>query len=70
MALAALLTLLAAAGLLISFPLSLACLFFGWRTRSARWLAFLGILLSGSAVFLGFSLFDWIVAVRGFVLAD
>lgn len=70
MGLTAFLGLAAGAGLLISLPLTLACLAFGWRKRSSRRLALLGLLLSASAICLGFYLFHWIVAARGFVLED
>jgi hypothetical protein len=60
----------AAAGLLVALPLTLACLGFGWRTRSTRRLALLGLLLSASAICLGFALFNCIVAARGFVLEE
>jgi hypothetical protein len=70
MGLTFLLTIFAASGLLIALPLSVTCLAFGWRDRSARWIALLGILLSISAMCIGFGLFNWIVAARHFVLED
>lgn len=60
----------AASGLFIAFPLSLACLAFGWRERKLRWVTLVGMLLSVSALLVGIGLFHWIVAVRHFVLED
>lgn len=60
----------AAAGLFIALPLSIACLAFGWRESRLRWVTLVGVLLSLSAVLIGFGLFNWIVAVRHFVLED
>lgn len=70
MALTFVLGVCAASGLLLAMPLSLACLALGWRSRRARWVGSLGILLSISAMTIGSMLFNWIVALRRFVLVD
>jgi len=70
MGLTFLLGIFAAAGLFIAFPLSVACLAFAWRERKMRWLALIAALLSVTAYFMGFGLFDWIVAARHFALED
>jgi hypothetical protein len=68
--LTAILVIFAALGLFVALPLSVTCLALGWRERRARWISLLGVLLSLSATFIGFGLFNWIVAVRHFVLED
>jgi hypothetical protein len=70
MGLTAILVIFAVIGLFIALPLSLTCLALGWRERRARWICLMGVLLSLSATFVGFGLFNWIVAVRHFVLED
>lgn len=70
MGLTFLLSIFAAAGLLVALPLSVACLALGWGERRARWVALFGILLATTAIFGGFALFQWIVAARHFVLED
>ena len=62
------LTVLAACGLLVVFPLGVAAFIVGWRDRRARQIALLAIVFAITATCLGFELFDRIVAARHFVI--